>query len=122
MSPELQQIAQDQPYQAEAYEFVLRSLNTLLAAHRKPRHVNGVELSEAIRQDALREFGPMGKYVLNRWGIHSSRDFGEIVFHLVEAGILRKTEDDRIEDFDRRFDFDAVFERDYYATRESFES
>jgi uncharacterized repeat protein (TIGR04138 family) len=44
--------------------------------------------------------------VLRRWNIHSTTDFGRIVFALVDNGFLQKTEQDRIEDFRDVFDFD----------------
>ena len=42
-------------------------------------------------------------------GIVVREDFGEIVFHLVEAELLSKTEEDRLEDF-----------RDVYAFEDAF--
>ena len=47
--------------------------------------------------------------VLGRWGVRTTRDFGEIVFALLGAGLLGKTEEDKIEDFDDLYDFDAAF-------------
>ncbi len=38
-------------------------------------------------------------------------DFGEIVFRLVEAGLMGKTETDSLADFEDGFDFDEVFTR-----------
>jgi uncharacterized repeat protein (TIGR04138 family) len=111
----LELLARDRPYAPEAYDLVLRGLNFLLAELDEPRHVSGSELADALRRYALNEFGPMAKHVLNRWGIETTRDFGEIVFDLVAAGLLRKTDDDRIDDFTDCFDFATAFERGYYA-------
>ena len=69
-------------------------------------HVSGQELCEAIRLYALDQFGYMAKCVLNNWGIHSTSDFGTIVFNMIEIGQMRKTDQDRREDFDDVFDFD----------------
>jgi uncharacterized repeat protein (TIGR04138 family) len=49
----------------------------------------------------------MAKCVLNSWGIFETGDFGEIVFNLIRIGRMCKTPDDRREDFDNVFDFDA---------------
>ena len=58
----------------------------------------------------------MAKTVLNSWGVHSTSDFGEIVFNLIRIGHFRKTRDDRREDFDHQFDFDTALEREFRIT------
>src|ERR1051325_7891383 len=58
----------------------------------KPQHVTGQQLLEGIRVCALEQFGPMAQTVLNEWGVERGEDFGEIVFNMVEAGLLAKTE------------------------------
>ena len=40
-------------------------------------------------------------------------DLGEIVFALVDIGVLVKQEQDRPEDFQDLFDFEEVFEHNY---------
>ena len=44
---------------------------------------------------------PMAKRVLAEWGITCCADIGCIVFNLVNAGLLGKTEDDSLEDFEK---------------------
>lgn len=70
------------------------------------KHLTGQELCEAIRRYALEQFGLMAKCVLNSWGVFSTSDFGEIVFNLIEIDQMKKTDEDRREDFDDVFDFD----------------
>lgn len=111
---DLIQLARGRPYRPQAYEFVLQALNHTLKSLEEMRHVSGQELAEGIRVFARQEFGPMAKHVLNAWGVTTTRDFGEIVFDLVGAGHLRKTDEDSIEDFDDCYDFEAAFERDYF--------
>ena len=79
------------------------------------RHVSGKELAEGIRDYALQEFGPLALTVLRTWGIQRTEDFGELVFHLVEAGKLGKTEKDTRADFAHVYDFDEVFARPFEA-------
>jgi uncharacterized repeat protein (TIGR04138 family) len=110
-------LAKGRPYRLQAYEFVLHALNHTLQSLNEMRHITGVELAEGIRVFALQEFGPMAKHVLNSWGVMTTRDFGEIVFDLVDAGHLRKTDEDRIEDFEDCYDFAVAFERDYFEHR-----
>ena len=71
------------------------------------RHLTGQQLCGAIRIFALEQYGYMAKCVLNSWGVHNTGDFGEIVFNLIRIGQMRKTKDDRREDFDDVFDFES---------------
>ena len=68
---------------------------------------------QALHKLAQREFGPMAKTVFESWGVTTTADFGEIVFRLIGAGILGKTERDSREDFSDVFDFNDVFEKQY---------
>jgi uncharacterized repeat protein (TIGR04138 family) len=63
---------------------------------------------------AIEQFGPMSKEVFNFWGIKESADFGNIVFNLIDAGLLTKTAEDSIEDFENVVDFKRVFEDEYF--------
>ena len=90
-------------------EGLLLTLKQIQEKEKKARQISGAELADGLRNYALAQFGPMAMTVLNRWGIHTTRDFGEIVFALLAAGLLGKTEDDKIEDFDDLYDFDAAF-------------
>ena len=57
----------------------------------------------------IKQYGLMAKPVLNRWNIHQCEDFGQMVFALVNAGLMHKTEEDSVEDFAGVFDFDEAF-------------
>lgn len=73
-------------------------------------HITGQQLCEAIRQYALEQFGFMSKTVLNNWGVHSTSDFGEIVYNLIRIRHMKKSTNDRREDFDEVYDFAHAFE------------
>jgi uncharacterized repeat protein (TIGR04138 family) len=47
--------------------------------------------------------------VFEEWGIHNCRDFGEIVFNMVDIGLLAKTEKDSRADFQDGYEFDEAF-------------
>jgi uncharacterized repeat protein (TIGR04138 family) len=100
-------------YKFDAYSFVLAALHHTVSRLDKPRHVTGRELLEGIRDYALEQYGPLAKTVLNYWGVCKTVDFGHIVFALVEAGILRKQPQDRIEDFQDIYAFDEAFDKGY---------
>jgi len=99
----------DRRYTVEAYLFVREGLDHTVRLLDKPRHVTGNELLEGIREYAISEFGPVAKRVLSEWGINNCLDFGNIVFNLVDHGLLGKTEEDSIEDFMNGYDFTDAF-------------
>lgn len=103
-------LAKESAYKFEAYSFVMAGLHDTVTRFEKPRHVSGQELSEGLRRYALDQFGPMARTVLEYWGVSRTADFGRIVFHLIEAGLLRKTEEDSLRDFDSVYDFNAAFQ------------
>ncbi len=100
-------------YDIHAYLFVFQGLEFTLKRIGERRHVSGRELLEGIRDFALLNFGAMGEAVFRQWGIESSLDFGRIVFALVEAELMSKTDSDDIEDFADGFDFQKTFREDY---------
>ena len=51
----------------------------------------------------------MVRTVFKHWGVNSTEDFGQIVFMLVDAKLLGKTEEDSIEDFKNSYDFKEIF-------------
>ncbi|MCH8539266.1 MAG: hypothetical protein LAT58_00680 [Opitutales bacterium] len=110
-------IRKDDPrYERGAYTFIRHALDHTLKSHaqdvaktKTSRHVRGQELLEGIREFALDQFGPLTLTVLNEWGIHKCKDFGHIVFNLVDYGLLGKTDQDSIEDFVQGYDFEEAF-------------
>lgn len=100
-------------YHETAYLFILSALHHVLEQLAEPRHISGRELSEGVRDLAIERFGPMARTVLGHWGIEETADVGEIVFALVEAGILLKQDQDSPQDFDALYDFEEEFEAKY---------
>jgi uncharacterized repeat protein (TIGR04138 family) len=103
-------VARDQRYTFDAYQFVLEALDYTYRMVKKRRHVTGQELLEGVRRHALERYGPMARTVLNHWGLRRCEDIGEVVFNLVESGLLRKTEKDSREDFKKGYDFKKAFD------------
>ena len=64
-----------------------------------PRHVGGGELCLGLRDLAVGRWGQLARLVLNSWNVFATRDFGEMVFVLVDNGFLQKTDDDTVDDF-----------------------
>ncbi len=106
----------DSSYREEAYYFLLEALDFTLSGLEAPRHVSGRELCEGICRCAIQRFGPMSRTVFEHWGVRGTADFGSIVFHLIEEGILSKADADSVHDFADVFDFKTVFEDEYRWT------
>ncbi len=100
-------------YKFEAYSFVMAALHYTVTKLKKPRHITGAELLKGIREYTLEQFGPLSRTVLNYWGVHETIDFGRIVFALVDAGILRKQQEDKLDDFQGVYDFKKAFDQAY---------
>lgn len=111
-------LARDPRYQRDAYLFVKDALDhtqKLVVKNNKGelRHVTGQELLGGIRDYALSQFGPMTAMVFEEWGIKRCEDFGEIVFNMVEIGLLGKTEKDSREDFANGYTFEEAFRKPF---------
>jgi uncharacterized repeat protein (TIGR04138 family) len=127
----LQEIVDDLAlYPADAFRFVEEGLsfaaNEIHGAlpKNKPaalvrRHVSGQQLCEGLRRYALMNWGLLAQTVLRRWNITCTLDFGRIVFALIDAGRMQKTDQDDIEDFRNVFDFKTAFEVDYRIEHKS---
>jgi uncharacterized repeat protein (TIGR04138 family) len=104
------------PYPQEAFQFVrdglAHAVKTIFGEQpvaSNDRHVNGQQLCLGLRDYAVVRYGLLARTVLARWGIHKTEDFGRIVFAMIEAGLLRRSDEDSLEDFRGVFDFDEVF-------------
>jgi len=110
--------AKDIRYHRDAYLFIREALDhtqkiTTRDTRDHIRHVTGQELLEGIRDYALSQFGPMAMTVLEEWGVHACRDFGEMVFNMVDNGLLAKTERDSRADFTGGYDFFEAFRKPF---------
>ncbi|MBK8976858.1 MAG: hypothetical protein IPM29_13145 [Planctomycetes bacterium] len=105
----------DRRFARDAYDFVLEALDHTLVHLGKDRltgeerHVGGRELLDGIREFGAQQFGPMAPLVFRRWGVRSTDDFGEIVFNLIDIGLLSRRADDSRLDFADAYDFDLAF-------------
>ena len=77
------------------------------------RHLTGQQLCEAIRLYALNQFGYMAQVVLGSWGVCTTGAFGDIVYNMINAGLMKKSPEDRRDHFDAVYDFEEVFNRKF---------
>ena len=123
---DLKEVADDTGYPVDAFVFVQRGLDfTVKRTHgelaegetpwidpetgQSDRHVSGRDLCYGLRDFAIEQYGLMARPILRRWRITRSEDFGRIVFAMVESGIMQKTDDDDLDDFDNVFEFSDAF-------------
>jgi uncharacterized repeat protein (TIGR04138 family) len=106
------------PFPPQAIQFIREGLaHTVKMVHGESagseddesRHVSGQQLCMGLRDYAIRKYGLLARTVLRTWNVHSTEDFGRIVFAMIEAKMMRKTDEDRPEDFHAVFDFDEAF-------------
>lgn len=113
-------LAQDGRYARDAYHFTREALDftqKLVTREHKGtvrHHVSGQELLEGIRQYALQQYGPMAVTLFEEWGVNQCSDFGEIVFNMVENGLLQKTDKDTRADFQQGYDFTDAFRKPFW--------
>ena len=118
MPKDLLTVVGETKYPLDAFLFVQRGLDfTVRRTHGEPkagakagdRHVTGKILCTGLRDYAIDQYGLLARTVLQRWRITNCEDFGHIVFAMVEAGLMSKTEDDTLRDFAGVFSFDEAF-------------
>jgi uncharacterized repeat protein (TIGR04138 family) len=120
-------VARDQRYRAAAYAFVADAVTYTSKQHEtesrevgsRSKHITGRELLEGIREFALKQFGPLTLDVLDDWGVRCTEDLGEIVFAMVDNGLLGATEEDSKGDFQGGYDFRQAFLRPFAAPAEA---
>jgi uncharacterized repeat protein (TIGR04138 family) len=113
--------AADGRYTGDAYAFVMDALEHTVSALDERRHVSGGELLDGLCRFARARYGMMSYDVLCAWGIRSGSDVGEIVFQLVDAGVLARREHDARADFDTGLDLKHVLEDAYFDAIQDIE-
>lgn len=114
------ELARREPrYSYEAYQFVCDAVNFTqerLGRVEEPSddaHVNGEELLRGACEFAVQEYGLMAPVVFKLWGIRTSDDIGEMVFRLIEAEKLSKSENDAPDDFRGMCDLEKMLANEF---------
>ncbi len=111
-------ILADGRYPQEAYAFLHDGLTRAVrevhgkqrGGERESMHVSGQQLCEGLRNEALERYGMLARTVLQKWNIHGTIDFGNMVYLLIENGLMKRTDEDSIEDFRDVYDFTKAFD------------
>jgi uncharacterized repeat protein (TIGR04138 family) len=108
------EIRRDGRYVADAFEFVHSGLQAATRIKHgdagKRCHVSGAELCQSLRILALQRWGRLAREVLARWNILATRDFGEMVYLMIDLGLMGRQDSDSIADFDDVYDFRSAFD------------
>jgi uncharacterized repeat protein (TIGR04138 family) len=100
-------------FDEKAFLFVLAAIEFCQQRLTERRHLSGRELALGCRDLALERYGVLARSVLEHWGLTSSASIGEVVFALVDVGLLSAQPTDSAADFLDVFDFHEAFDRNY---------
>jgi uncharacterized repeat protein (TIGR04138 family) len=100
-------------FDEKAFLFVLAAIEFCQQRLPERRHLTGRELALGCRDLALDRYGVLARSVLEHWGLTNSASIGEIVFALVDVGLLSAQPTDSVADFLDVFDFHEAFDRNY---------
>ena len=112
-------LRRDRRYAYPAYLFIFEALEYTqdqISRRESPhqaRHVTGPELLRGVTELAQRDFGLLASAVFRVWGIQVTDDVGEIVFNLIEGGLLSKNDRDDRADFHDVFDLEEALREGY---------
>ncbi len=106
-------------YPPQAFEFIRQGLSHAVSQVHgqidpaseldESAHITGPQLCMGLRDYAIQRYGSLARMVLTTWGVQSTDDFGCLVFAMIDAGLLRKSDQDQIEHFHSVFDFAEAF-------------
>ena len=99
--------------ESEGFDDAETDLETQMHRARRERHLTGQQLCEAIRQYSLNQFGYMAKVVLMNWNIDKTDCFGDIVYNMISAGLMKKSSRDKRAHFNSVYCFNEVFENNF---------
>lgn len=120
-------LARDPRFSIYAYRFVMSALSMATIKHHgivptntpaaelpdRQEHVTGQQLAFAVADLASQEFGYLAFRVLSSWGIRTTGDIGDIVYHMIGENHMHKSPTDSRSDFDDVFDLRQALEDDY---------
>jgi len=115
MKKKLEEIARnDGRFAPQALRFVYEGLGyTTRESSTDPNHVSGQILCRGLEKLALEKWGRLAMLVLNSWNIKTTRDFGEIVYLMMENKWMSAQPTDSIDDFSDVYEFKADFKDNF---------
>ena len=131
-NPFVELLKRDRRFKAESYRFIdeaLRYAQNVLkmgldmapSESDKPaeHHVRGQDLSRAVKEFAIAQYGYLARPVLAELGIRKTEDIGRIVYNLIEIGYMKKTPDEQLDDFRNLFDLGEELDKSFTFRKKS---
>ena len=111
-------VVDDEPFVCDAVNYTQDRLGRVLDDDDRDvdQHVSGGELLRGACSLAVQEYGLMAPVVFKLWGIRNTDDFGEMVFRLIEAERLSKSDRDDPDDFRDLFDIEKALADSFQMT------
>ena len=94
-----QLLERDSRFDRSVYSFTSEAVAFTVSALSRRRHVSAAELLEGFRAFAVKTYGAVAGSVMESWGVKKEDDVGTVVYQMIEAGLLRASEEDSPEDF-----------------------
>lgn len=115
MKESLEKIArEDGRFSPQALKFVSEGLNyTIKELTAERGHISGQTLCEGLKKLALEKWGRLALLVLGTWGIKTTRDFGQIVYLMIQHNWMSAQPTDSIDDFNDVYDFKTAFKHQF---------
>ena len=92
-------LSREKRFPEDAYRFVSNAVAYTVSQLSARRHVSAMELLDGIRDFAVSEYGAVAGAVMNDWRLITEDDVGTVVYLLIDAGLLRASENDSPTDF-----------------------
>ncbi len=105
--------ANDIRYHKNAYHNIFNALAYCETVMKTEKNLTAKELVIGYKDITLSKYGALALEVLHHWGIYSTQDIGNIVFNLVNANLLGRSQGDKIEDFKNIFDLTQEMKSPY---------
>lgn len=102
-------IAADTKYAADAFLFVLYGIYSPVQSTHLVAHISTKQFCENLRDIAFQLYGDNAQQQLAEWAIHTTEDFGSIMYLLIENGFAFESEEDSLDQFSEVYDFDVAF-------------
>ena len=106
LEQKLRKLAKETSINVAAFEFIHIAIQHATGGERE--HISAARLLDSIKFCGHKAFGFLAKTVFNQWGIHTTDDWGTVVWALVESGIWGKEPDDERSDFNDLWDFETL--------------
>jgi uncharacterized repeat protein (TIGR04138 family) len=118
INDKLIKLAKDTGFDKQAFEFIHIALQHATGGERV--HVDASVLLDSVKFIGHQAFGFLAKVVFNQWGIHTTDDWGKVVWALVESKTWGKEPGDEQYDFNGLWDFSVLEAEFEFKTDSSF--